>query len=302
MVSLKRWQKSLLAWTTAVAIISLFLFLLVTTPFYSRAVLWALNKVPVTVNQIAAASQKGDGNIEADEQPEPGSPAAVASDSAFLIASGVIDQASVSGKKVSNKVRHEKIHAKQSLVDEINAANAALPKKIAKDRNAAHVIIVLGGGLMRDAQHHIVVNDYTRLRLEQAIIQKQHNPLPIMLSGVEAPFMQTWLSEHGVDAKLLEKRSMNTCENTRFSALFLQKKGGAPRVELVTDAYHMSRARRLFALNGIDTIPIIAPLPEAATDWKPSRQNLMHSRRATYEALATLRDLWVGEINCREVP
>ncbi len=30
---------------------------------------------------------------------------------------------------------------------------------------------------------------------------------------------------------------MNTCENTRFSSLLLQKKGGAPTVMLVTDEY-----------------------------------------------------------------
>jgi hypothetical protein len=35
-----------------------------------------------------------------------------------------------------------------------------------------------------------------------------------VLSGVEAPYMQKWLSERGVEAKLLENRSMNTCENT----------------------------------------------------------------------------------------
>ncbi len=36
--------------------------------------------------------------------------------------------------------------------------------------------------------------------------------------------MQAWLKARGVDAKLLEKRSMNTCENTRFSSLLLQRK------------------------------------------------------------------------------
>ena len=70
--------------------------------------------------------------------------------------------------------------------------------------------------------------------------------------------MQAWLKARGVDAKLLEKRSMNTCENTRFSSLLLQKKGGAPTVMLVTDEYHMPRTRRLFALNGIETIPVTA--------------------------------------------
>ncbi len=36
--------------------------------------------------------------------------------------------------------------------------------------------------------------------------------------------MQAWLKERGVEAKLLENRSMNTCENSRFSSLLLQKK------------------------------------------------------------------------------
>ena len=64
----------------------------------------------------------------------------------------------------------------------------------------------------------------------------------------------------------------------------------------------MPRARRLFAINGIDTVPVDAPLPIAPTEWQPSKTNLMHSRRATYEAIATMRDIWFGETNCREVP
>ena len=85
--------------------------------------------------------------------------------------------------------------------------------------------------------------------------------------------MQKWLSERGVQAKLLENRSMNTCENTRFSSLLLQKKGGAPTVLLITDRYHMPRTRRLFALNGIETIPVNAPMPTQLTAWQPSKQN-----------------------------
>ncbi len=110
------------------------------------------------------------------------------------------------------------------------------------------------------------------------------------------------VKKRGVDAKLLEQRSMNTCENTRFSSLLLQKKGGAPTVMLVTDEYHMPRTRRLFALNGIETIPVIAPMPTPLTRWQPSIQNYDHSRRANYELLATIRDMLFGSSDCREVP
>lgn len=167
-----------------------------------------------------------------------------------------------------------------------------------------YAIVVLGGGLtLAEDGKNIVVNSYTRLRLETALATAAQYPtLPIVLSGVEAPYMQDWLKVRGVDAQLLENRSMNTCENSRFSALLLQKQGGAPRVFLVTDAYHMPRTRRLFALNGIDTVPIQAPMPTPLTKWQPSMQNYDHSRRANYEMLATLRDVVLGSSDCREVP
>lgn len=174
-----------------------------------------------------------------------------------------------------------------------------------KDQRASqpYAIVVLGGGLtLHENGEDIIVNEYTRLRLETTLqVEKQYH-LPIVLSGVEAPYMQRWLKNYDVDAKLLEDRSMNTCENTRFSSLLLQKKGGAPTVILITDRYHMPRTRRLFALNGIQTIPVEAPMPSALTTWRPSVHNYDHSRRANYEMLATIRDMWFGSTDCREVP
>lgn len=166
-----------------------------------------------------------------------------------------------------------------------------------------HAIVILGGGLTAgENKGEIVINSYTEERLQYAADLYKKFPLPILLSGVESPYMQKWLKQRGIEAQFQENRSMNTCENIRFSSLLLQKQGGAPTVFLVTDAYHMPRSRRLFAISGISTIPVIAPLPSPLTAWKPDPQNLIHSRRATYEILATLRDLWFGESNCREVP
>lgn len=166
-----------------------------------------------------------------------------------------------------------------------------------------YAIVVLGGGLTLDKNRKdIIINEYTRLRLEKTLQIEKSTNLPIVLSGVEAPYMQAWLSQRGIDAKLLENKSMNTCENTRFSSLLLQKQGGAPKVLLVTDRYHMPRTRRLFALNGIETIAVEAPMPTPLTAWQPSQQNYDHSRRANYELLASLRDMLFGSSGCREVP
>ncbi|HJF27533.1 YdcF family protein [Acinetobacter bohemicus] len=193
------------------------------------------------------------------------------------------------------------------LVDEkaIQQELALLQDQQQKPLNNAkpYAIVVVGGGLTLDENgKDIVVNNYTRLRLETTLEVEKRFQLPIVLSGVEAPYMQRWLQQYDVDAKLLEDRSMNTCENSRFSSLLLQKKGGAPTVILITDRYHMPRTRRLFALNGIQTIPVEAPMPTSLTRWRPSTQNYDHSRRANYELLATIRDVWFGSSDCREVP
>lgn len=172
-----------------------------------------------------------------------------------------------------------------------------------KASSEPHAIVTLGGGLtLGKNKIDIVVNEYTRLRLEKTLEVEKESKLPIVLSGVEAPYMQAWLKNSGVEANLLENRSMNTCENTRFSSLLLQKKGGAPTVILITDRYHMPRTRRLFALNGIQTIPVEAPMPTPMTKWRPSLQNYDHSRRANYEMLASIRDVLFGSSGCREVP
>lgn len=176
-------------------------------------------------------------------------------------------------------------------------------KQVNHTEQKAYAIVVVGGGLTRDRQsREIIINTYTQKRLELTLATIQRYPLPIVLSGVEAPYMQKWLQQHGVKASLLEKKSMNTCENSRFSSLLLQKQGGAPTVMLITDEYHMPRTRRLFAQDGIETIPVVAPMPTERTKWLPSRQNYHHSRRANYEFLATIRDKLWGTSDCREVP
>ncbi|MFW2036040.1 YdcF family protein [Acinetobacter junii] len=193
--------------------------------------------------------------------------------------------------------------AEQTNTDLLELKKNKVETKTSRNSSEPYAIVVLGGGLTLGANgKDIVVNNYTRLRLEKTLEIEKKYDLPIVLSGVEAPYMQAWLKERGIEAKLLEKRSMNTCENSRFSSLLLQKKGGAPTVLLITDEYHMPRTRRLFALNGIETVPVIAPMPTQLTKWRPSEQNYDHSRRANYEMLATIRDMLFGSSDCREIP
>ncbi|MEB3752752.1 YdcF family protein [Acinetobacter sp. MD2(2019)] len=353
------------------------LMIFVYTPFYSRFIVFLLNKfVSVEVNHVAAQSQQMAALSEGDDL-EPGSDLWIARQAylkvlqdagqkkdvqalsqiqeryRILIAEIKQNQNNTSGELASDPIQSlifkhkakelpaEQDAEKTQLASEVAAfdqpdnlalmdkythflnyypiqakANPSVITQLSQDLEDAQqneektvdavkpsAIVVLGGGLTTvKGRKGIVVNDYTRLRLETTLALEKQNHLPIVLSGVEAPYMQKWLNAHSVEAKLLENRSMNTCENTRFSSLLLQKKGGAPKVMLVTDEYHMPRTRRLFAMNGIATVPVNAPMPTALTAWQPAIQNYDHSRRANYELLATIRDTLFGAGNCREVP
>ncbi|MEC5210823.1 uncharacterized SAM-binding protein YcdF (DUF218 family) [Psychrobacter sp. PL15] len=154
--------------------------------------------------------------------------------------------------------------------------------------------VVLGGGLTNDNNNQIILNRYSLNRVRTAATAYHDLPLPIVLSGAEAPWLSQWLIEHGIEGLISENASMNTCENARFTA----KRIPLHHVYLITDSYHMARARRQFALNSINSTPINAPLP-VRRDWMAPAQNLSHSRRAVYEIAAYLRDVLRPQLDCR---
>ena len=81
----------------------------------------------------------------------------------------------------------------------------------------------------------------------------------------------------------------------RGATIYAELKGGG----MSADAYHMTRARRQFALNGIHTLPIPAPLP-MQKGWLQPQNNAQHSRRTLYELAAYARDVFAPQDNCRQ--
>ncbi|WP_410209125.1 YdcF family protein [Aquirhabdus sp.] len=319
----------MVAWLIVLIVI---LTLLSTTSFLSDFILKNLNKIDIKVNPIAAASHQtsvatsdnasaSDVN-ETKDQVQSKTPQVTSTKQSANLANSKEQSAD---KKPQSKadLAKELSHARtldekrkiQQLADEsilekgsdhpdakVDLINLPPQPVLDGSKSTAQAIVVLGGGLTRDDQGNIIPNIFSQLRLLQAISQHRATELPIFLSGVEAPYMQAWLKNKGVTAQWLEARSMNTCENARFSALMLQKLGGAPRVELVTDEWHVPRARWLFAMNGIETVAVPAPLPGDPTPWWPDARNLTHTRRALHELVAFTRDRWFGVVGCREVP
>lgn len=162
--------------------------------------------------------------------------------------------------------------------------------------------VVLGGGLTKK-DGKIILNHYSRSRADAVIALHKQYDLPIITSGAESPWLQDYLKEHFTDSEkppviISDNASMNTCENAIFTAKLLTHHELGASVNLITDRYHMARARRQFAKAGIDTTAQPASL-DIKPSWIDFRKNLVHSRRTAYEILALARDIFRPQNNCR---
>ncbi|MDP3538017.1 MAG: YdcF family protein [Azonexus sp.] len=166
----------------------------------------------------------------------------------------------------------------------------------------AQAIVVLGSGLNTEAEEYggdtATERTLVRLRYGATLARRYH--LPVLTSGgrphdasrSEAEVMADILQrEFGVDVRWRENQSLDTADNAAMSARILHA-AGVKRIVLVTQAFHMPRAQRLFAAAGLEVVP--APtdfksrrnLPSTAFHWLPQA----HALRTSYYALHE----WLG--------
>lgn len=163
---------------------------------------------------------------------------------------------------------------------------------------SADAVVLLGGGT-RGYAHLGTFADLNQHadRLVHAAALYRANKAPVILvSGGalrggehEAGQMRDILRIMGVpdQAILLEKQSLNTYDNAVFSAQLLRERG-MQRVLLVTSAFHMRRAERLFLAQGLDVIPAPTDFQRLVTPgvlprWLPGAGNLVRSSKALHE-------------------
>ncbi len=130
---------------------------------------------------------------------------------------------------------------------------------------APGAIVVLGGGVRHNAREwpeHEYPNARTLERLAFGALLARRSGLPVLVSGgtpprreaAEAEMMaRTLRASFGVSPRWVEGRSRDTAENASESARLLRA-DGIRRVVLVTQAYHMPRARAAFVAAGLDVI------------------------------------------------
>lgn len=172
-----------------------------------------------------------------------------------------------------------------------------------KEEDRPQAIVVLGGGRNLYAPENadgedVSLSSLSRLRYAASLYRTTR--LPLMTSGgkpsggklAEGLLMARVLEEEfKVPVLLVESQSMNTAQNALFSRPLLQA-AGVERILLVTEAFHMRRARLEFRNTGILTVPapmgFRGPEPGDPKNFLPTAKGLMLSSEALREWLGIM--------------
>jgi uncharacterized SAM-binding protein YcdF (DUF218 family) len=169
-----------------------------------------------------------------------------------------------------------------------------------EDARTAQAVVVLGGGLRRDAPEYggDTLNRWTLERVRYGAKLARETGLPVLVAGgsvwgdtaTEASVMRAALEkEFNVPVRWTEERSRNTHENAQFAAAIL-KRDGVRRVVVVMHGFDIRRARAEFEAAGLEVVPAPTVLPRfritTPLDFLPSMGALQGSQIALYELLA----------------
>ncbi|VVE71470.1 YdcF family protein [Pandoraea anapnoica] len=165
-------------------------------------------------------------------------------------------------------------------------------------------VVILGGGISLGATEYgrhggADLPQGALARVRYGAFLARHAQLPVLVSGgapsgypvSEGQLMANVLQgEFGVPVRWIEGQSLNTAQNAIFSARMLTNVG-VTRVYLVTNAWHMRRARDQFVRAGLTVVP--APCcdanalePDAAFGWWPTLDSLRTTRVSLREWMA----------------
>lgn len=170
-----------------------------------------------------------------------------------------------------------------------------------QDYQQAQAIVVLGGGL-RDSQElfaHIALPALVLERLRYASYLYQQTHLPILVTGgapngnSEAKFMAQELQRFfHTPTKWLENHAQNTQQNALFSAQILLPEK-INRIILVTQEWHMQRAKKLFEQQGFSVLPASVGHGKIPSSYSLSYMHFIPQASAL-NANAQLIKEWLG--------
>ena len=163
-------------------------------------------------------------------------------------------------------------------------------------------IVVLGGGRIGNARewdYQDQVNRHSLIRLRYGAYLARRTQLPVALSGgawpedrlPESDLMRVVMSEYTVPVQWAEAESLTTWDNA-FNTAELLHSDGIKRITLVTQAFHMRRAKAAFERAGFEVVPAATDYAEAYIEgtptfvnWLPRGDALREMSRLVHEVL-----------------
>lgn len=132
-----------------------------------------------------------------------------------------------------------------------------------QEYRSAQAIVLLGGGLRESKElfANLATNQIALERVRYAAFLQKESQLPLLITGSsskgssEAKVMAQELQMfYQVPTTWLEEKAKTTKENAIYSHKILEERG-IERIVLVTNQWHMQRAKMLFEQQGFEVLP-----------------------------------------------
>lgn len=169
------------------------------------------------------------------------------------------------------------------------------------DYKSAQAIILLGNGL-RGSQElfgKLTAGGTALERMRYAAFLQKETGLPLLITGnspsnvSEAAIMKKELEQFFyIPTQWLEEKATTTAENAKFSKNILAKEG-INKVILVTNQWHMQRAKLLFEKEGFDVLPANVGEGEIPNNYKFNAFYFTPQSNALHNNMLVIRE-WLG--------
>ncbi|MDO5054448.1 MAG: YdcF family protein [Pasteurella oralis] len=169
------------------------------------------------------------------------------------------------------------------------------------DYQQAQAIVLLGGGLRDSAElfNQLTVSAIPLERVRYAAYLQKQTQLPLLVTGSapngtsEAQVMARELSEFfHVPTKWLEHKAKTTKENAQFSRQILAPEN-VNNIILVTNQWHMQRAKLLFEQQGFHVLPASVGHGISPTNYGLNFMHFIPQAGALNKNMLLLKE-WIG--------